>query len=90
MGWTVKAEWAAILRQRGALLEASSASGDLQDRELQERFVADNLRRIFRQNAQPSGPGKRLPGADSKNIRYETLSISMPSGVMTGGTVAHE
>ena len=36
-------------RQRGALLEARSVSLDLQERELQERFVTENLRRIFRQ-----------------------------------------
>lgn len=35
-------------RQHGTLLEAGSAS-ETQDRELQERFVAENLRRIFRQ-----------------------------------------
>jgi RNA polymerase sigma-70 factor, ECF subfamily len=35
-------------RQRGALLEANLSLA-LQERELQERFVSENLRRIFRQ-----------------------------------------
>lgn len=35
-------------RQRGTLLEPGIAS-ELQDREIQERFVSENLRRIFRQ-----------------------------------------
>src|SRR5436305_15187262 len=35
-------------RQRGLLLEAGTAT-DAVDRELQERFVNENLRRIFRQ-----------------------------------------
>lgn len=36
-------------RQRGALLDAGSLTAEAQERELQERFVAENLRRIFRQ-----------------------------------------
>jgi len=36
-------------RQRGALLEDGNLAPADQERELQERFVAENLRRIFRQ-----------------------------------------